>query len=352
MPQQPVALSLTPAIEPMLARLAPTIPAGAEWHYEPKWDGFRALVFFDGNEAYLQSRDLKPLGRYFPELAASLAKALPHAMVLDGEIVIIGEHGLDFDALLMRIHPAASRVRKLADETPSSFVAFDMLADGADDLRNAPFGDRRRRLESVLASVTAPVYVTPATSDRDLALDWFDRFEGAGLDGVVAKRVGDPYQPGVRAMVKVKHLRTVDCVIGGFRWYKGEIGTAVGSLLLGLYDDEGILHHVGHTSSFKAAEKRELAKSLAAYVTDDEGAGFGHGRTPGAPSRWTQGKDVGWVRVRPDLVCEVTFDYLQGNRFRHAATFARWRPDKPAGSCTFDQIATTVPFELGEIFAP
>lgn len=341
----------TPPIEPMLAKLADEIPHGDQWRFEPKWDGFRALVFFDGTEAYLQSRDLKPLARYFPELAQSLAAALPHPMVLDGEVVIIGEHGLDFDSLLLRIHPAASRVAKLAAETPSSFVAFDMLADQDDDLRAAPFEERRRRLESALNGTPPPVYVTPITADRAVALDWFDRFEGAGLDGVVAKRIADAYQPGARAMIKIKHLRTVDCVIGGFRWYKNEIGTSVGSLLLGLYDGDGVLHHVGHTSSFKAAEKRELAKSLRPLITEDEGEGFGQGRTPGGPSRWTAGKDVSWVRVRPELVCELTFDYLQGNRFRHAATFRRWRPDKPQADCTFDQIATTVPFELQQIFA-
>lgn len=351
MPKQTVAFTEDPPIEPMLARLAGTIPSGAEWVFEPKWDGFRAIVFFDGDEVYLQSRDLKPLNRYFPELAAALAEALPQAMVIDGEIVIIGERGLDFDALLMRIHPAASRVKTLAAATPSSFVSFDMLADGTTDLRQSPFSERRRRLEAAFASVAPPAYITPATPDRDLARDWFDRFEGAGLDGVVAKRVDDAYQPGVRAMMKIKHLRTVDCVIGGFRWYKGETGTAVGSLLLGLYGGDGIFHHVGHTSSFKAAEKRELAKTLRPFVSDDDQTGFGQGRAPGAPSRWTQGKDLSWIRLRPELVCEVTFDYLQGNRFRHATTFVRWRPDKPATSCTFDQIATTVPFELQQIFA-
>jgi ATP-dependent DNA ligase len=242
-------------------------------------------------------------------------------------------------------------VQKLAAETPSSFVAFDMLADGREDLRAAPFADRRARLERALSGVTSPAFLTPATPDRALALDWFDRFEGAGLDGVVAKRTDDAYHPGVRSMVKVKHLRTVDCVVGGFRWGKGEAGRSVGSLLLGLYDDAGVFHHVGHTSSFKAAEKRALVETLRHYITEDESAGFGGGRTPGAPSRWTQGKDLSWMRLRPELVCEVTFDYLQGDRFRHAATFRRWRPDKPPGACTFDQIAVTVPFELQQIFA-
>ncbi len=344
-------LPIAPPIEPMLARLAGEIPAGDEWLYEPKWDGFRALVFFDGKEAYLQSRDLKPLARYFPELREGLEGVLPRPLVLDGEIVIIGEHGLDFDALLQRIHPAESRIKKLAAETPSAFVAFDMLADGARDLRATPFRERRTLLEAALAGVDAPAFLTPATRDRAEALDWFERFEGAGLDGIVAKRTDEPYQPGVRSMVKIKHLRTVDCVVGGFRWNRGEEGRSVGSLLLGLYDEHGVLHHVGHTSSFKATEKRELVETLRPYVSDDDGDGFGLGRTPGAPSRWTQGRDLSWVRLRPELVCEVTFDHLQGDRFRHAATFRRWRPDKPPRACTFDQIAVTVPFELQRIFA-
>jgi ATP-dependent DNA ligase len=345
------ALPFAPPIEPMLAKLTAEIPAGDGWLYEPKWDGFRALVFFDGTEAYLQSRDLKPLARYFPELASGLAGVLPAPVVLDGEVVIIGEDGLDFDALLMRIHPAESRVRKLAAETPSSFVAFDLLADGADDLRATAFAERRSRLERAVAGVSSPLHLTPMTTDRALALDWFERFEGAGLDGVVAKRAADAYQPGVRAMLKIKHLRTVDTVVGGFRWNRGEEGKSVGSLLLGLYDDDGVFHHVGHTSSFKAAEKKALVETLRPYVSEDDADGFGAGRTPGAPSRWTGGRDLSWVRLRPELVCEVTFDHLQGNRFRHAATFRRWRPDKPAEACTFDQIATTVPFELREIFA-
>ena len=343
-------LPFEPPIDPMLARLTAEIPSGDGWHYEPKWDGFRAIVFFDGAEAYIQSRDLKPLARYFPELQEELQRVLPGPMVLDGEAVIIGENGLDFDALQMRIHPAESRVRKLAAETPASFVAFDMLADGKRDLREKPFSERRAGLEAKLAGIAAPAFLTPATLDRGIATDWFQRFEGAGLDGVVAKRLDDPYQPGVRAMLKVKHLRTVDCVVGGFRWNKGEEGKSVGSLLLGLYDDDGVFHHVGHTSSFKAVEKKALVATLAPYRTDDEGDGFGSGRTPGGPSRWTQGKDMSWVRLRPELVCEVTFDHLQGNRFRHASTFRRWRTDKPSADCTFDQIVATPPFELQRIF--
>ncbi len=345
-----MSLPFAPPVEPMLARLADDIPPGEGWLYEPKWDGFRALVFSDGIEVYLQSRDLKPLARYFPELQAGLAEGLPRPLVLDGEIVIMGRRGLDFEALQMRIHPAESRVRMLAREMPASFVAFDLLCDGRDDLRRTSFAERRRRLESALVGVRAPVYLTPATEDRALALDWFDRFEGAGLDGVVVKRLDEPYQPGVRAMMKIKHLRTVDCVVGGFRWNKGEESRSVGSLLLGLYDEEGVLQHVGHTSSFKAAEKRELVRKLKPYRTDDESVGFGRGRTPGGPSRWSRERDMSWVRLRPALVCEVTFDYLQGDRFRHAATFRRWRTDKLPSACTFDQIAVTVPYELRQVF--
>jgi ATP-dependent DNA ligase len=341
---------LTPPIQPMLAKLTDAIPDGPGWQYEPKWDGFRCLVFFDGREAYLQSRDLKPLGRYFPELDERLVALIPRPMVLDGEIVIMAPKGLDFDALQLRLHPAASRVRKLAAETPSSFVAFDILADGDEDLRALPFEQRRRRLESVFADVPAPLHLTPATRDPIVARDWFNRFEGAGLDGVIVRRLDGAYQPGVRAMAKIKHLRTIDTVVAGFRWNKGEEERSVGSLLLGLYDEHGVLHHVGHTSSFKADEKRALVQTLAAYVTDDEEIGFGHGRTPGAPSRWSTGKDTSWVRLRPELVCEVTFDYLQGPRFRHAATFRRWRPDKPPAACTFDQLEAVVPAELRQVF--
>jgi ATP-dependent DNA ligase len=344
-------IAFEPPLEPMLAKLAGEIPRGDGWLYEPKWDGFRTLAYFDGRSVYLQSRDLKPMNRYFPELAEGLSKVLPGPVVLDGEAVIMTSHGLDFDALQMRIHPAESRVRKLAAETPSAFVAFDLLAEGDADLRKRPFAERRKRLEALLGSPRSPLYLTPATTDPALAEDWFERFEGAGLDGVIAKRLDGVYQPGVRSLVKIKHLRTVDCVVGGFRWNKGEEGKSVGSLLLGLYDDKGVLHHVGHTSSFKAVEKRELVGFLAPYVTEDGGEGFGRGRTPGAPSRWSQGKDLTWIRLRPELVCEVTFDYLQGDRFRHAATFQRWRHDKPPEQCTFDQLATTVPFELEQVFS-
>jgi ATP-dependent DNA ligase len=336
----------------MLAKAVDEIPTGDAWLYEPKWDGFRTLVFFDGSTAYLQSRDLKPLGRYFPELVAGLQKALPSPCVIDGETVVVTGAGLDFDALQMRLHPAESRVRMLSEKTPSSFVAFDLLALDGEDLRQAPFAERRSRLEALVKDLPPPVYLTPMTRDRNLARDWFDRFEGAGLDGVIAKRRDEAYKPAARGWLKIKHLRTVDCVIGGFRWNRGEEGRSVGSLLLGLYGENGVLHHVGHTSSFKAQEKRALVETLEPYITDED-AGFGRGRTPGEPSRWTGDRDMTWVRLRPELVCEVTFDYLQGGfRFRHAATFRRWRPDKPPHDCTFDQIATTPPYELQQIFAP
>ncbi len=346
----PLKLPFQPPLKHTLAKAAEQIPTGELWLYEPKWDGFRALVFFDGETVYLQSRDLKPLGRYFPELEAQLPAVLPGPIILDGEVVIARDEALDFEALQMRIHPADSRVRMLAEQTPASFVAFDLLAVGDEDLRSVPFGQRRERLTKVLANVKPPVYMTPATADATIARDWFERFEGAGLDGVIAKRLDEAYKPGVRALVKIKHLRTVDCVVGGYRWNRGEEGRSVGSLLLGLFDTSGVFHLVGHTSSFKAQEKRDLVSFLAPYVTEDEGEGFSKGRTPGGPSRWTGDRDMSWVRLRPELVCEVTFDYLQGNRFRHAATFKHWRHDKPPTECSFDQIATTPPYELGQIF--
>ncbi len=343
-------LPIAPPIAPMLAKLSDAIPDGPGWLFEPKWDGFRCIVFFDGETAYLQSRDLKPLARYFPELQESLQRALPGPLVLDGEVVIMGPKGLDFDALQLRIHPAESRVRMLAAQTPSAFVAFDILAEGDTDLRATPFEQRRARLEALYSNIAPPAYLTPATRDRATAQDWFERFEGAGFDGVVAKPLNGVYQPNKRAMAKIKHLRTADCVIAGYRWGKGEEGRAIGSLLLGLYDDEGTLHYVGHTSSFNAAERKEWVTRLAHLVTEDESEGFSGGRTPGGPSRWNAGKDTSWVRLRPELVCEVTFDYLQGERFRHASTFRRMRTDKPPRACTFDQFEAAVPYELMQVF--
>lgn len=342
-------LPFDPPLEPMLARAASGLPSQPGWIYEPKWDGFRVLVFFDGTTAYLQSRDLKPLGRYFPELQAGLELVLPGPAILDGEIVIIGEYGLDFDALLMRIHPAASRVAMLARETPSSFVAFDILARGEVDLRDQRFSDRRSLLESYAPNPSPPFYVSPTTTDEQTAASWFEHFEGAGFDGVVAKPDHLPYRSGERALAKVKHSRTADCVVGGFRWYKDHEGSAVGSLLLGLYDREGVLHHVGHTASFTMEQRKDLVGLLQPYV-DDSADSFGQGRTPGGPNRWTQGRDTSWVPVRPELVCEVRYDQLQGNRFRSAAGFRRWRPDKPPRDCRYAQLAVRPPAELMAIF--
>ena len=350
---------LEPPIEPMLAKLAHELPDGDGWLFEPKWDGFRSLVFRDGERVYLQSRDLKPLDRYFPELAAPLRAVLPERCVVDGEIVIATEGGLDFDVLQMRLHPAASRVAKLAAETPSSFVAFDLLAEGDEDLRDRPQAERRARLEAALARARDSIHLTPCTRDRAVAQDWFHRFEGAGLDGVIAKHESTTYQPGKRAMIKVKHTRTADCVVGGFRWHKSGPGELVGSLLLGLYDEAGALHHVGFTSSFTAAVRRQLAQELEPLRRNAleghpwrewGGAAEDAVRMPGAASRWSQGKDLSWEPVRIERVCEVAYDHLQGDRFRHAATFVRWRPDKPPADCRYDQLEVTPPAELAEIF--
>ena len=358
-------LPFEPPIEPMLAKATSGLPADDGWLFEPKWDGFRALVFRDGDELYIQSRDLKPLDRYFPELAEPLKANLPERCVLDGEVVIAADGALQFEALLLRIHPAASRVKMLAAESPASFVAWDLLALGDEDLRNVPQGERRARLEQVLAGAEPPIHLTPATRDRALAADWFDRFEGAGLDGVVAKRLDGAYLPGKRAMLKIKHERTADCVVAGFRWHKNGPGTHVGSLLLGLFDDEGHLHHVGVTSSFTWDTRATLAQELEALRANaleghpwgewaewaTAGAADASGqRLPGATSRWNRGKDLSWEPLRAERVVEVAYDHLQGDRFRHGTTFRRWRPDKPPEACRYDQLETSVPFELARIF--
>jgi ATP-dependent DNA ligase len=356
-----VALPVSPPIEPMLARLTEGIPTDQGWLFEPKWDGFRAVVFRDGADIYIQSRDLRPLNRYFPELPPALAEQLPDRCVVDGEIVIAADEGLDFDALLLRIHPAESRVAMLARESPASFVAFDLLALGDSDLRETPQAERRQTMERELGSVERPVHLTPATTDPAVAEDWFRRFEGAGLDGVVAKRLDAPYEPGKRAMLKIKHARTADCAVAGFRWHKNGRGTHVGSLLLGLYDDSGTLHHVGVTSSFTMQRRKELAKELEPLR---EGAQEAHPwkdwaafeemaqgqRMPGATSRWNRGKDLSWEPLRVERVCEVAYDHLQGDRFRHATTFRRWRPDRRPEDCRYDQLEETPAFELAQIF--
>jgi len=350
-------LPVMPPVSPMLAKLSREMPEGEALVYEPKWDGFRCIVFRDGPEIELGSRNERPLTRYFPELAEALLANLPERCVLDGEIVIAGAAGLDFDALLQRIHPAASRIKLLASSTPSSFVAFDLLALGDDDLRAAPFAKRRAALEKALAEAEPPVYVTPATSEPAVARDWFSRFEGAGLDGIVAKPVGLTYKEGERVMLKIKHERTADCVVGGFRWHKDAGG--VGSLLLGLYDEHEVLHHVGVASGFAVALRKSLVDDIAAYRTEDL---TGHPweamapdsestRRPGSPSRWNAKKDLSWQVLRPELVCEVSYDHLQGDRFRHATSFRRWRPDREPASCTYAQLETAVPEELARVFA-
>jgi len=353
--------ALPAPIEPMLAKATDAIPSGEGWIYEPKWDGFRAIVFRRGPAVYTQSRDLKPLDRYFPELSEALREALPDDCVLDGEIVIAGPKGLDFDALQLRLHPAASRIAKLAAETPSSFVAFDALSLGGRDLRDVPQAERRRLLEEALAHVAPPVHLTPVTRDHAGAEEWLKRFEGAGLDGVIAKREEGLYQPGKRAMMKIKHARTAECAIAGFRWHKAGKDTLVGSLLLGLYDAEGTLHHVGVTSSFTMARRKELAEELQPLrdgaweahpwrAWAEAESADGTTRMPGAPSRWNAQKDLSWEPLRIERVCEVKYDHLQGDRFRHAATFLRFRPDKEPRDCRYDQLEVTPAYELAKVF--
>ena len=354
-------LPLNPPVLPMLAKRVSELPAGDDWIFEPKWDGFRALVFRDGDEVFIQSRDEKPLLRYFRELLEPLTRQLPKRCVLDGEIVIAHDGALDFEALQLRLHPAASRIQRLAREMPASVVFFDILCVGDDSLLGRPFAERRAVLEKAVKA-EAPLHLTPTTANRDRAADWFKRFEGAGLDGVVAKLASGGYHPNKRVMLKVKHERECDCVVAGFRWHKGGEGVAIGSLLLGLYDDSGRLEHVGVCASFTTAKRRELLEFLAPYRQDslaghpwkewalaDAEAG-GH-RRPGVGSRWSAGKDLSWQPLRPDLVVQVAYDHMQGSRFRHTAQFRRWRTDKRPRDCTFDQLEVVPPHELAQIFA-
>jgi ATP-dependent DNA ligase len=342
----------------MLAKLADELPAGP-YLYEPKWDGFRAIVFRGADDVYIQSRDSRPLDRYFPELHDALLERLPKNCVVDGEIVIATPQGLDFDLLQLRLHPAESRVKKLAKETPSSFVVFDLLASGNRNLMATPQSERRAMLEQLLGKAKPPLYLTPMTRDRAVAVDWLTRFEGAGLDGVIAKPEAAPYQPGKRAMIKVKHARTAECVVAGFRWHKSG-NDALGSLLLGLYDDNGVLQHVGVTSAFTMAQRKALVKELAPLRKDAmkdhpwkewAGAAAESSRMPGAQSRWSAGKDLSWEPLRLERVCEVKYDHMQGDRFRHAAIFLRWRPDKRPRDCRYDQLEVTRPYELSKIFS-
>ncbi len=343
----------------MLAKATDAVPDGDRWQFEPKWDGFRCIVFRDGAEIELGSRNERPLTRYFPELAAALLRELPERCVVDGEIVVATADGLDFDALQQRIHPAESRVAKLALETPASFVAFDLLALGDDDLMDRPLSERRARLEAAMADASAPVHLTPVTAERATAEDWFVRFEGAGLDGVMAKDLDGPYVPDKRTQLKVKHKRTADCVVAGYRTHKS--GDGVGSLLLGLYDDEGALHHMGVATSFTAARRKELVAEVAPYEADalaeHPWAGWGTpagadegGRMPGAPNRWNATKDMSWTALRVELVAEVAYEHVQSGRFRHATRLVRFRPDRDPHTCTFGQLEQVPPYELHRIF--
>ena len=347
-------LPVMPPVKPMLAKSVPEVPTGDGFVYEPKWDGFRCIVFRDGDEVELGSRNEKPLTRYFPDVVAAVKAQLPERCVVDGEIVIAAGKGLDFEALLQRIHPADSRVRMLAETTPASFVAFDLLAIDDESLMALPFGERRARLEKALEPAAAPVHLTPATADPALAVEWFHQFEGAGLDGVVAKPTDGPYAPDKRTMFKVKHARTADCVVGGFRWHKS--GPVVGSLVLGLYDDEGALQHVGVAASFPMARRKELVAELEPYLLAD---GQDHPwlgelmservPTSSAGSRWNRDKDLSFVPLRPELVVEVAYDHMEGPRFRHTAQFRHFRPDRDPASCTYAQLERPIRFDLASV---
>ncbi len=342
----------------MLAKRVDDLPVAGAWIFEPKWDGFRTLIFRDRDEVEIQSRDEKPLNRYFPELVETLRAQLPPRCVLDGEIVIAQKGGLNFDALQLRLHPAASRVRLLSQQIPASVVFFDLLCEGDRDLRSAPFEARRQKLEALLSSAAPPIHLTPATRDASVASDWFRRFEGAGLDGVIAKPVAGTYESNKRVMLKIKHERECDCVVAGFRWYKNE-RTAVGSLLLGLFDNSGALQHVGVCASFTTEKRRELVEFLAPYREDALvnhpwkiwAAPEAGRRMPGGHSRWSQGKDLSWEPLRPELVVEVSYEHMQGSRFRHMSHFKRWRTDKRPSECTYAQLEVIPPHELAAIFA-
>jgi ATP-dependent DNA ligase len=358
-------LPVNPPVAPMLAKPVKAIPSG-DYGYEPKWDGFRCIVFRDGDEIELGSRNERPLTRYFPEVVEAVRANLPPRCVLDGEVIVPTGERLDFDALQQRIHPAASRVNRLAQETPAHFVAFDLLAIGDDAHLQTPFRERRALLESALADAAPPVHLTPLTRDRDLATQWFEQFEGAGLDGLVAKAGDSLYRPDERVMFKIKHERTADCVLAGLRWHKNSTAAKplVGSLMLGLYDDEGTLHHIGVSASFTAARRAELAVELEALIAgadddhpwmhwaefarDAEAAGQ---RLPGAQSRWNAKKDLSFVALRPERVLEVKYDHMEGPRLRHTAQFVRWRPDRDPRSCNYSQLIEPVSYDLQAVMS-
>ena len=348
-------LPVMPPVAPMLAKSVKVIPAGM--HYEAKWDGFRSIIFRDGDEVEIGSRNERPMTRYFPEVVEAALAQLPQRCVVDGELVIVTGDRLDFDSLLNRIHPAESRVRLLAEQTPASFIAFDLLALDDTSLLDAPFAERRAALVRALGSAEPPVHVAPSTTDHAVAQQWFEQFEGAGLDGVIAKPGDGPYEPGARTLYKIKHDRTADCVVAGFRWHKK--GGVVGSLLLGLYDDEsGTLQHVGVSASFPMSRRAELVAELEPYRTSPDDHPWAEwasaeaheaGRLPGAVSRWNAGKDLSWEPLRPELVVEVAYDHMQGNRFRHTAQFRRWRPDRDPRSCTYAQLEEPVSYDLADV---
>jgi ATP-dependent DNA ligase len=355
-------LPINPPLAPMLAKAVKEMPKAEQFTggvlYEPKWDGFRCIVFRDGAEVELSSRGERPLTRYFPELVEAARRELPERCVVDGEVVVRKGQVLDFDSLSQRIHPAASRIKLLAEQLPASFVAFDLLALGEESLMDTPFGERRARLVEALAGARPPIHVTIATDSYDAALRWFDEFEGAGLDGVIAKPRTLAYEPDKRLMYKVKHERTADCVVAGFRWHKS--GPIVGSLLLGLYNPDGALQHVGVAASFSMKRRAELVEELAPYRMEDltghPWAGWARqdestaDRMPGAVSRWTGKKDLSWVALRPELVCEVAYEGMEGKRIRHTARFRRWRPDRMPESCTYEQLDVPVAYDLDDIF--
>jgi len=340
-----VQLPIMPPFAPMEAKVQAELPRGDAWQYEPKWDGFRAVVFKDGDEVVVHSRNARPLTRYFPELVPAVQALKPKRVVLDGEIVIFTGWGTDFEAMQLRIHPAASRVNMLAKEQPSTLIAFDLLADGDASLLERPLRERRQRLEQLLGTKPGTVYLSPVTRDREVAIGWLKEYRGTGLDGIVAKRVEGVYKPGERAMIKVKEQRTADVVVGGFRW--GNDGRRVGSLLLGVYEGDNF-EFVGHTSGFDDSERRDLVKLLEPLRS---GTSFGGGRMPGGPSRWSQGRELDWEPVRPELVCEVAFDRLEGHRFRHGVGFVRWRPDKEPKSCTLAQLKAEASVQLRTLFS-